>query len=270
MFQTNQAGEKKDKRCLGSAVRLIIWLAPMLILLLIGILWGGIIPNRDSIPSIVMIALSGLIISRIIFLLRSHRKGGRITALLVLWIGIFAAACFFGILMPRTTHRVIRADAQSRFEADIPHLFAEAVSAPLEVGTAESTEYHTFAQSAVIFESRSWILLCRYDEEEYERAVVSMEERFRFRTEPLGTGCYDDDRVEMVDDPYAMIGDERFRVLDPGDGDTSDFYKGCFLIMTNDTEHQIAYIAFSDDDLDMTVSLEELIKEYCGWKYLRL
>ena len=97
-----------------------------------------------------------------------------------------------------------------------------------------------------------------------------MEERFSFRTEPLGTGYYDDNHVEIVDDPYTVIGDEYFRILVPEDGDTSCFYKGCFLIMTNDTKHQIAYIAFSDIDLDMTESLEALITDYCGWKYLHL
>ena len=97
-----------------------------------------------------------------------------------------------------------------------------------------------------------------------------MKERFHFRTEPLGTGYYDDDSVEIMDDPYTTIGDELFRMIEPGDGSTSDFYEDCVLIMTNDVKHQTAYIVFHEFDLDMTTSLEELINENCGWKYLRL
>ena len=270
MFEANQSSEKKDKSRFESVVKLIIWCMPSLILLLINILWIGILPNRDSLFSFVAIAMTGLIVTRIIFLLRSQRKAGVKAALLIVWIVIFVAVGFFDLFMPRTIHRVIKVDAQSRFEADIPRLFLESVSAPIEVGTTESTEYHMFSWSAAIFESRSWILLCQYNGDEYERAFASLEERFHFRTEPLGTGYYDDNHVEIVDDPHTVIGNERFRMIDPGDGDSSYFYKECFLIMTNDAKHQIAYIAFSDDDLDMTKGLEELINEYCGWKYLHL
>ena len=270
MFQENQLGEKKDKCCFRFAIRLIIWCIPTLFLLLIGVFWIGIIPNRISLPSFVTIAMIGLIITRIIFLLRSTRKANKKAVLLMVWIVMFVVVGFFGFFMPKTIHRVIKTDAQIRFEADIPRLFLESVSAPIEVGTTESIEYHTFAWSVLIFESRSWVLLCRYNEEEYGKSIASVEERFHFRTEPIRTGYYDDNHVEIVDDPYTMIGDERFRMLDPGDGDSSDFYKGCFLIMTNDVKHQIAYIAFADDDLDMIENLEKLINEYCGWKYLRL
>ena len=38
--------------------------------------------------------------------------------------------------------------------------------------------------------------------------------------------------------------------------------------MKNDVERQIAYIAFSDIDLDEAENLTEFIVEYCGWKYI--
>ena len=119
MFQEKRSDEKKDKRCLGSTIRLIIWCTPTLILLLIGIFWIGIIPNRDSLPSFATIAMIGLIITRIIFLLRSKSKFIKKASLLVVWIVIFLVVGFFGLLMPRTIHHVIKADAQSRFEADM-------------------------------------------------------------------------------------------------------------------------------------------------------
>ena len=270
MLQTYISGEKKEKRCHESVIKLIIWCAPTLILLLIIVFWSGIIPSQSSDLLIVIIALMGLIITRIIFLLRSPKKAATKAALILVWIVIFVVVGFFGLLLGRTIHHVIKTDAQSRFEADIPHYFLESVSAPIEVGSPKTTEYHTYSRSFSIFYSDSWILSCWYNEEEYTKTVTSIEEHFRFRTEPLGTGYYDENHIEIVDDPYTMIGDELFRMLVPGDGDISDFYKSCFLIMTNDKNHQIAYIAFSDEDLDMIESLEDLINDYCGWKYLQL
>ena len=274
MLQTNRFREIKEKLFSESVMRLIIWCLPTLILLLISVFRIGIVPNPDSLPSFVVIAVTGLIITRIILLLRSRRKAGIQVALLIVWIVIFVVVGFFGLLfMPKTIHHVVKADAKGRFEADIPPYHRElweSFSVPIEIGTADSIEYHTIFRYYVMFESHSWILLCRYNEEEYERAIESMEERFHFRTEPLGTGYYDDDSVEIMDDPYTTIGDELFRMIEPGDGSTSDFYEDCVLIMTNDVKHQIAYIVFHEFDLDMTTSLEELINENCGWKYLRL
>ncbi len=274
MLQTDQPDDRNKKKGSGSVIKLLIWCMPTLILLLISIFWTDIIPDRGSYLSYVMIAMLGLIITRIIFLLRSQRKTDSKVVLLSVWVVIFLViffvAHFITILMPKTIHQVIKTDAQSRFEADFSYLFSESGFAPLEVGNAESIEYHTVDWHAMILDSSTGILLCCYSEEEYERAIVSLEERFRFRTEPLGTGCYDDDHVEITCDPYATIGNERFMMLDPGDGDSSAFYKCCFLIMMNDSEHQIAYIGFYDVDLDRAESLEELITDWCNLEYLHL
>ena len=265
MFQANHSGKKTEQLSFEFAIKLMIWCMPALILLLIGILGIGIMPNQDSLPSLIAIILIGLIITRIIFLLRSTRKAVSKAALLVSWIIILAVVAFFGLFMSRTIHHVIKADAQSRFEADI----SSKLPKPIEAGAAKSLEYHAFFWSGLIYESRTRILLCQYDEEGYQRAISSIDERLHFRTEPIGTGYYDNDRVEIMDEPYSMIGDERFRMVYPGDGDASDFYKMSYLIMTNETKHQIAYIAYYDFDLDMAESLEKLITEYSGWKYLR-
>ncbi len=271
MSQTDRSRNAETGNLSGSAVKLMIWCLPATVLLLISVFLIGIIPSRTSLASLVMIAAMGLIITRVIFLLRSPRKIGVKAALSVVWLVIFVVAGFFNIFMPRVIHHVMKADAQSRFEADIRYmLLPRSDFAPMEVGTTESIELHTFSRTALIFESSSRILLCRYHAEEYEKAIASMAERFRFRTEPLGTGYYGDDHAEITDDPYAVIADGCFRILAPGDGDDSDFYKGCFLVMTNDIKHQIGYIAFSDPDLDVTESLEYLINEECGWKYLHL
>ena len=124
--------------------------------------------------------------------------------------------------------------------------------------------------SIVRSSSRAGPIRCSIlDEAEYKNALASLEDRYRFRTEPLGTGRFDEERVEITIEPYAMIGDDCFRVLWPEDGNSYWFYKECLLIMNNDAKRQIAYILFTDGDLDYAEDLTEFINYYCGWSSIR-
>ena len=242
----------------------MIWCLPTLSLLFIGFFGIGLIP---TIPSFFIIAVIGLIVTRLIILLRARRKPGVKAALVILWIVIFVITGYVSLFFPWKLHQCVKADAQSKFEARASALYPEFFSAPLEIGMASSTEFHTFIDFW-IFESRAYTLLCTYNEEEYEKAIWFMEDRYRFRTEPIGTGCFDDKHLETKIEPYAMIGVDCFRIFYPEDGDDFTFYKECLLFMKNDVEHKVAYIVFSDLDLDMAESLAEFINESCGWKYI--
>lgn len=226
-------------------------------------------PNLFSLPSYAIILMIGLIITRLIFLFLSHRKVTAKLVLTVIWLVIMAYIGHFGLLLPRMIHHSAKLNAQSRFEDAASDIFPETFSVPIEVGNVSAAEYHTIAMSYFIFESRTYSLVCSYSETEYEKAMVLLEERYSFRTEPMGTGSFDDDDMEIMTDPYSIIGNDRFRILVPEDGDDYPFYKECLLIMNNDVEHKIAYIVFSDFDLDMADSLEELICDYFGWAYIR-
>ncbi|MBR3019445.1 MAG: hypothetical protein IKH57_20600 [Clostridia bacterium] len=253
----------------GLATEWLIWCLPTLALLLIGIFGIGLIPE---LPSFLMILVIGLIVTRIIFLLRSRRGPGVKISLIIVWVVIFVIAGFISLFLPWKIYRCVKADAQSRFEAKISNLYPsglyqEAFTVPFEIGTVNATEFHTFINFWV-FESRAYTLLCAYNEEEYEKATALMEDRCSFRTEQLETGRLNDGHAEIKIDPYTMIGNNFFRIVLPENGNHFPFYKECFLIMKNDVERQIAYIAFSDIDLDEAENLTEFIVEYCGWKYI--
>ena len=116
---------------------------------------------------------------------------------------------------------------------------------PLELGTPESLEYHSYDTNAlVVFQSQSCTLLCRYADEDYDAAKAALEARYRFRTELMDTEyAFGDKQVKQIE-PYTRIGDDFFRVLMPRDGErefADDFYKGCILIMTNDVRREIGY-----------------------------
>ena len=263
-----EADESK-KSLPAPAVNLMIWCVPTLVLLLIGVFGIGLIPNQASLPSFVIILVIGLIVTRLIFLLRSRRKAWGKAGLIGLWLIILGTVVFVGLFMPKMLHRWTKTNAQNRFETKASELYPEVFTAPLEVGAASSVEYHEFIACGLIFESRSCILLCNYDESGYKEAIVSLDDRYRFRTDSLKTGCFDDDHVEITIDPYAIIRGDRFQVLFPEDGSYLPFYKECLMIMNNDDKHQIAYIVFSDFDLDMADDLAAFINEYCGWKYIQ-
>lgn len=271
------------------AVKLMIWCAPTLTLLLIGFLFRGwipqdysvlsyiiisifgigLVPDQASIPTLILLLAVGLIFTRMIFVLRSRRKAGIKAALAVLWLTILGIVGLSSIFLPRTLHFQTKTNAQNIFEARAATVYPKNDSFPLEIKTASSVEYHEVTNFAFIFESNSYTLLCDYNEAAYKEALASLEGRCDFRTEAMGTGRYDENHAEITIEPYAMIGNDCFRVLFPEDGDPFMFYKGCRLIMANDVKRQIAYIVFTDQDLDYAENLTEFINEDCGWKYIR-
>ena len=258
-----------QKQPSGYAGKLLIWCLPALALLLISIFGIGLIPARACIPSFVLIVGMGLIVSWMVTIFRSQQTaGGKAAgiALCLVILGIVGVCCLFA---PRMLHRCVKENARERFEAHASAMYPEVFAAPLDVGAVNATEYHTFTYSLIIFESRSYALLCDYSQEEYQRELAAVEDRYSFRTEPLQTGHTGDDGGDTKTSPETRIGDDCFRVLAPGDGDSLPFYKQCLLMMHNDTTHQIAYIVFSDIDLDVTDSLADLIRNECGWQYIR-
>ena len=249
--------------------RVLIWCLPALIFLSIGIFGFGLILNRTTFPTFVMLLVLGLIITRVLFLLLSGKKPGAKLFLAVLWLVIFALLLSSSIYMPWMLHRSTKKDAVSRFKAGVADLTQAADFDSLDVGPVRSVEYHSFVNHVLFFTSEACTLICNYDETEYAKALAMVEDRYDFRTKQLETGRFNDKHSKIVIDPQAAIGDDRFRFVLPGDYNSEPFYKECLLIMNNDEKRQIAYIAFSDSDLDIADDLEKFLNEYCGWRYVQ-
>ena len=167
-------------------------------------------------------------------------------------------------------HYSTKINAQSRFEAKVETVLPDALSLPLDLDSPKTVVLHKYRTNSLgIFQSRSCTLLCRYDEAEYAAAKAALEARCRFRTEPLDSGSSDPEN--QLIEPFAEIGNDRFRFLCPEDHDEDAwaFYKRSILIVTNDVEQEIGYIVFEDVDLDVAENLTEFINEKCGWRYIR-
>lgn len=274
------AAEKKN--LLPSwAVKALIWCGPTLFFLLVDTAIFGLVPEKETVATFCLIPLFGLMVTRLIFLFHSRRSVGAKIALAVLWLLLQALLWIVALLFPINLYHHIRSDAPERFENQFSKLYylsptnqdtPSSLLFPLELGTPEALEYHSYDKVAFIFLSQSRTLLCRYGEEEYEAAKTALETRYRFRTELMDTEhSFGDKQVKQIE-PYTRIGDDFFRVLMPRDREREfdgAFYKFCILIVTNDVRHEIGYIAFSDFDLDVAEDLAEFLNDYCGWEHIR-
>ena len=263
------------------AVNALIWCCPTLFFLLVDTAIFGLVPEKKTVATFCLIPLFGLMVTRMIFLFRSRRSLGAKIALAVLWLLLQALLWVIALLFPINLYHHTRSEAPERFETSFSKLYylsptqqdtPRSLLFPLELGTPEALEYHSYDKVAFIFLSQSCTLLCRYGEEDYEAAKTALEARYRFRTELMDTEYSFGDKQVKQTEPYTRIGDDFFRVLMPRDGEREfdgAFYKFCILIVTNDVRREIGYIAFSDMDLDVAENLAAFVLDYCGWKHIR-
>lgn len=177
-----------------------------------------------------------------------------------------------------TRHSKTGVHALAKFERAVSDLYVPGDNVPAEllipqeIGEPSSTKFYSNTTLMLIFETRAYTLLCRYDEAEYAREKAALETRYSFRTEPLYSEdtFFNKDAKEL--EPEFDIGGDHFRFIMPNDdyeGYMGLFFKGCSLIATNDEEREIAYIVFKDQDLDVADDLTEFVNDTCGWKYVR-
>ena len=263
------------------AVTALIWCGPTLSFLLMDTLIFGLVPEKETIFTFYLIPLFGLMVTRMIFLFRSRRSLGAKIALTVLWLLLQALLWFIALFFPINLYHYSQEAAPEQFENHFSKLYflcttpqdtPKRLLFPLELGTPETQEFHSYDKHAAIFLSQSCALLCSYAEEDYEAAKAAVEARYRFRTELMDTEYASGYKQVKQIEPFVRIGNDFFRVLLPRDGErefTDDYYKGCILIMTNDVRREIGYIAFADMDLDMAEDLAKFLLDYCGWKHIR-
>lgn len=246
--------------------RLLIWLLPALAIMLTAVVGFGMIVCVDNVPSFVILALCGLIVSSQILIINSKKKStGVKISLAVLCMVVLLVVGFLALLMPKKIIRSTGSDPVSKFEESVTKEYGDKLPMSLNVGNPVSMTYYEYEYMMVIFESRSYTLVCDYDEAGYEEALASLEEQYEFRTEDLMGGLENNTTIWL--EPVYDDGNEHFRFLAPADGEEG-FMKSSLIIMTNDSDHEIAYILFADPDLDVVTELDYFIGSYCGWDYI--
>ena len=119
-----------------------------------------------------------------------------------------------------------------------------------------------------LFASEANYLICSYAPEEYEAQKAELDAEYTFQTEPVtlrGDNCQ----------PTAEIDGYVFRMLsvtaysELGEVLAKGYPKRVIQIGTSDQNKEILYMVFENYDLDSISSLEEILKDECGWKYIR-
>lgn len=131
-----------------------------------------------------------------------------------------------------------------------------------ELNNSSGYEYTHFIFSQLIFLSDTQNLIVSYDSNSYDSAKQALDETFTFED---GIGKDDDNRTLPASFTYDGF---VFRLVCT---DADDFYypKHFMLIGTSDKANEIAYIHFSDSDLDYIDNFPEFVEQECGWKYIK-
>ena len=124
-----------------------------------------------------------------------------------------------------------------------------------ELGDADKVEYYYYYSSTGMISYESKLIICGYDEAQYEARVSSLENRYVFQN----GSCAD-----------AKIGECRFRLLkiDGEYGKSIEYPKRLVIIGEDDEKNEIVYIDFYNDDLDYIDDFEEFIKNELGWELI--
>lgn len=231
---------------------IFFWVLPVLIFLLSGMTRPGMVFNSANFTFLLIKGLCGLTISVAIAVIRSKRDAGAKLAGVFGCIVLFMIFSFMRVLSPRMMHTCTTENAREKFLAKVSLLYPVPFSLPDDTCSASPAEYHVFTYDIFLGESNACTLMCHYDEAEYKAAVADLERTYAF-----------------FSDQKAFIGNDRFRLIRNGNEDEYDWFdKSLMIVMTNDKDHDIAFILLYNP-LQKTLSLSEAIDRYCGLKYLR-
>lgn len=210
-------------------------------------------------PLIILAILSLIIFSK----KRNWLKILLTVAVVFAFVAVFFEALFFTHF--ETLYRYHNEEISSVYgqtDTAYEEIVAEQMPLLSEIGTPESMEYcKYFSSRGIIFTCDSYVLICRYDEKDYEEQKQALTETYVFQTDMIRLS--DGKRSE----PTAELNDYQFRMLSIEEKEF--FYPSqMVLIAFNDETQEIVYISFYDDDLDRIDSLASFIQNECGWKHI--
>lgn len=131
-----------------------------------------------------------------------------------------------------------------------------------DIANPEKLEYYEYFSSQMgFFTCDADVLICKYDYRTYKLQKALLDEKYVFQNGPMSVYEYDCTSVVEIDGyVFRALSIEEYDLYYP---------KEVVIIATNDTEKEIVYMCFYDDDLDYIDSLEEFIMSDCGWKHIR-
>ncbi len=135
-----------------------------------------------------------------------------------------------------------------------------------EIDDYQEIEYYYFYSNMRLFESDTYVLVSKYDVDEYEKQKAIIEQKYIFETESHTVKHLDE---EITCHPYAEIDGFLFRRIKGEEAGIYESYpKKVFIVGTNDETHEVVYIDFYDFDIDYIIYFDSFVKNDCGWRYI--
>lgn len=126
-----------------------------------------------------------------------------------------------------------------------------------ELGDYEKLEYHIYDSSIPLAEPHADLIICKYDNYDYEVEREKALYSYNFQSEPKGAA-----------EPEVSVDGYKFRMLS-----TEDYFdyfpKDVGFIGVNDKTKEIVYIHYQNVELDYISSTYDFIRNSCGFKYIR-
>lgn len=124
----------------------------------------------------------------------------------------------------------------------------------------KSVKYKYFKDYMGVFESEAYTMIVKYNKETYEKQKATLYEPFEKICDWTNTDDENDYPLEKkVTTPFDFKGFSFVMYSD-------EYPKIIYFVGTNDKTNQIAYIYFSDHDLDeISRPYSVFIDENCGW-----
>ena len=270
-----EAVKRKLSRLSRNVKLLLLWFCLTLALLLAEITFFHFVLELKTLLSFCILPFLGFVLVRIILVIRSGRRFVSMAGRLAAWAIVFFVLGFLNLIvfvfMPSKIYWHTKVHAQDRFEAALSEVYPEEDLIPLELGAPRNVVYHSYGYSFLFFVGSSDALSCRYDATDYSAQKAALETRYHFRTEPLNAHWHTYSESAEPVEPYAVIGDDCFRFLLPGDDDeySLEFYKQCMISVTNGQKQEIVYLVYQDAQSGGVGDGRTCWDDECGWTCIR-
>ena len=111
----------------------------------------------------------------------------------------------------------------------------------------------------ILYTSTAYLLTASYNETEYEMQKQVVLQKYEFETETATnvSGNSFDVRFSVDGFDFGVLSLDRYN---------GDMPHRFYCIGTSDTEYKIAYLYFTDIDLDVIPSWEDFLRHDCGWE----
>lgn len=199
------------------------------------------------------------------------RKKMKVIKKIILWFLMTIVFVFLSYNLLIFTYDITK---DSYYEEDALNYYSEnLLERPVfpelsELGNYNSIECYYIDRFHIIFGTITNVLICKYDEIEYEKIKTGLEASLALESDLLLLGDYDE-RIESL--PETYVEEYYFRLLET---DFEVYRNGVYpkslaFFVTNDTTCEIGFVTSSNDDLDYIEDLKKHILKECCWRIIR-